>query len=437
MDTDHSVSSNTGQVRKVEVGDGTNEGGILRLRGGSISHSKDNRIPKESGEQTTLNQPRVQEQQTDFRSGKWGDNIKTLDDNDVRFVFQNVNGLSRNGAIHEEFKQNMVRLGGHITGITESNVNWRNFGFRDQWETTLQRNYATLHFSHLSCNEGSVHPLQRGGTSMVCNSRIGAHMIAKGNDSEMGRWSWMRFRGNNKRHILVISAYQVSQHSAKGLGTETCYMQQWRKLRAKHLEDTPRTCFWKDLTIFIRDETKEGKTDTIVMLDANADHSDASFSQMLVDCNLSDLHDDPTLDIAPATYYRGTRRIDYILGSPGITRSVTRTGILAFNDGLKYSDHRAVFIDVSEAGLFSDSGSDPISIKTRGLQTSNRKQVEKCCALLREKLLAHNIFQRCNNLRKNGKEQGMNEVKAEADAIDKQITGAALKAEQQSSNKVY
>ena len=81
----------------------------------------------------------------------------------------------------------MVRLGGHITGISESNVNWRNYIFRDQWEAILQRNYATLHFSHSSCDDGPLPILQRGGTSMICNNRIGVHLISKGQEWGDGR----------------------------------------------------------------------------------------------------------------------------------------------------------------------------------------------------------------------------------------------------------
>jgi hypothetical protein len=92
-------------------------------------------------------------------------------------------------------------------------------------------------------------------------------------------------------------------------------MQQWRKMRGENSKDNPLLRFWKDLTLFIVEGNKDGTTDTTVMLDANADHSDACFAQLLVDCELSDMHDNPMLEIAPATYFRGTRRIDSILGS--------------------------------------------------------------------------------------------------------------------------
>ncbi len=162
---------------------------------------------------------------------EWGDAISNIRDNDVRFLFQNVNGISRSPSIHEEFKCNMIRLGAHLTAISESNVNWRNPSIRDRWESTLQRNYSDLHFSHSSCDEGFSPTSQRGGTSMICNSRMSSRLVSKGHDEVFGRWSWMKFTISSERQLLVITAYQVSQNSPNGLGSETYYMQQWRKIR--------------------------------------------------------------------------------------------------------------------------------------------------------------------------------------------------------------
>ena len=88
------------------------------------------------------------------RCGAWGDNISSLTEGHVRFVFQNVNGLSSSTGIHDALKSKMVELQGTVTALAETNVNWKNFTFRDNWETLLQRSYSTLHFSHSSCDDG-------------------------------------------------------------------------------------------------------------------------------------------------------------------------------------------------------------------------------------------------------------------------------------------
>ena len=129
------------------------------------------------------------------RSDAWGDNISSLTEGHVQFVFQNVNRFSSSTGIHEALKSKMVDFQGTVTALAETNVNWKNFTFRDNWETLLQRSYSSLHFSHSSCDDGHHRPMQRGGTSMICNHRLGAKLVDRGCDNPMGCWSWMKFRG--------------------------------------------------------------------------------------------------------------------------------------------------------------------------------------------------------------------------------------------------
>ena len=75
---------------------------------------------------------------------------------------------------------------------------------------------------------------------MICNYRLGAKLLKKGSDTKLGHWSWMQFPGRHGTKVLVITAYQVSQTSAQGLGMETFYMQQWRKLAKMKTKINPR-----------------------------------------------------------------------------------------------------------------------------------------------------------------------------------------------------
>ena len=69
-------------------------------------------------------------QQQSPKLGTWGDDIYTISDEDVRFVFQNVNGITSSAGVHEALKSKMVELGGTVTALVEANVNWQNFNFR-------------------------------------------------------------------------------------------------------------------------------------------------------------------------------------------------------------------------------------------------------------------------------------------------------------------
>ncbi len=114
----------------------------------------------------------------------------------------------------------------------------------------------------------------------------------------------------------------------------------------------PRSCFWKDLTKFILQETESTRADVLVLMDANAGHDDPLLEKFLLYCQLLDLHDDITNPLPPETYFLGSKKIDFCLGSINVASAVSRNGILGYSDGLKFSDHRALFIDLKEEIIF-------------------------------------------------------------------------------------
>ena len=58
------------------------------------------------------------------RSGAWGDNISSLTEGHVQFVFQNVNGLSSSTGIHEALKSKMVELQFTLVSASAVTVPW-------------------------------------------------------------------------------------------------------------------------------------------------------------------------------------------------------------------------------------------------------------------------------------------------------------------------
>ena len=200
---------------------------------------------------------------------------------------------------------------------------------------------------------------------MMCNYRLGAKLMDKGCDSQLGRWSWMKFRGRQGTKVLIITAYQVSQTSAQGLGMDTVYMQHRRKLANSNATVNPRAQFWADLTMFIQTATA-AHTEVLVMMDANADTTDAGFADFLIACGLHDLHTDGDVDPPPEAYYRGKKKIDFCLDTHGAAYAVTRAEITSYEGGLKYSDHRTLFVDISEELSFTSKEVDPTAHKGRG-----------------------------------------------------------------------
>ena len=54
-----------------------------------------------------------------------------ISNEDVHFVFQNINGLTTFTGVHKSLKARMVDLNGTVTALAETSVNWKNFKFRD------------------------------------------------------------------------------------------------------------------------------------------------------------------------------------------------------------------------------------------------------------------------------------------------------------------
>ena len=171
------------------------------------------------------------------------------------------------------------------------------------------------------------------------------------------------------------------------------------------------------------------------MLDANADMNDTGFSTFLLDCGLHDLHNDISIDLPPETYYRGTQRTDFCLGTHGVASVVVQVGITAYEDGFKYSDHRALFVDLNEDALFSSQGANPTSWHSRGLHIKNKMAMQRYRDLFCKKLLSHSILERCQQLTKHPVGHNPIGLKSEIEAIDAEITRAALQVERSTVEK--
>ena len=156
-----------------------------------------------------------------------------------------------------------------------------------------------------------------------------------------------------------------------------------------------------------------------------------------MDCGLHDLHNDISIDLPPETYYRGTRKIDFCLGTQGVAITVARAGITAYEDGFKYSDHRALFVDLNEDALFPPQGANPTSRHGRGLCTKNKMATQRYRDLFCKKLRAHNILERCQQLTRHPVRCNPIGLKSEIEAIDAEITRAALQAERSTAAKSF
>jgi len=120
-----------------------------------------------------------------------------------------------------------------------------------------------------------------------------------------------------------------------------------------------------------------------------------------------------------------------------ILSSVTKGGLTTYEDGLKFSDHRALFIDIKETDVFVDKGSDPTARENRGLRTKSKEQTKAYLEIVHSHFAEHNIYEKCMNLRESAPTMKVLLFKQEADRIDYQITHLVLNAEKKVSRKNF
>ena len=135
----------------------------------------------------------------------------------------------------------------------------------------MDKGFTELKVNNASCNLGSEAVLQRGSVSMMCTPRFHSWYLEQGLDQELGRWTWMRFKGNDYYNLVVIMVCQVGQKTHSGLGMETTYhiMPRWRKLRPMHSDNcNPHQQFLVDFSRQIELFPSQGD-EIILMMDAN------------------------------------------------------------------------------------------------------------------------------------------------------------------------
>jgi exonuclease III len=94
----------------------------------------------------------------------------------------------------------------------------------------------------------------------------------------------------------------------------------------------------------------------LLSLDANSNLQEDTngLQQLATECNLVDLFQEiHSTTTEFATQARGSKRIDYMLGTRNIIPYITKIGYLPLNSGFD-SDHRAIYADISPTILGHD-----------------------------------------------------------------------------------
>ena len=269
---------------------------------------------------------------------------------------------------------------------------------------------------------------QPGGTGIAVFNALSHKALKPGGDETgLGRWSWVRLRGTSGQVLRIVAAYRPC-YSAGPLST---YQQHIRYLTANNCKDSPKDIFLLDLITAIKKWQNDGDL-VIIMADMNEDVRNTpiknAFRTVGLVEGLTTHHQRP-----PPTHNRGRHPIDGIFLPISLLDQCT-TGYLEFSEAIP-SDHRALWIDLAAHNVCSMEP-EPIECpKARWLQCKDPCIIKWYNQLLLDIVAPHNVLQQIQHLNNTlHKPSSKFHTKKELNAIDHLLMEAKQGAENQCQN---
>ena len=152
-------------------------------------------------------------------------------------------------------------------------------------------------------------------------------------DANLGRWTETTINGKRDRKVTILTVYVVCHQSETEINTKktTAYTQQWHLLKRKFpgRNIDARKITMSDLKERIIELKRIGH-EIIVLVDANdsLQQLNSELTSWVTDLDLIDvITDKHGTEDEPATYARGSQRIDYIFTTNKINEYVYKCGI--------------------------------------------------------------------------------------------------------------
>ena len=310
----------------------------------------------------------------------WMDDKKP--DGVIRLLWENVNSLkvitdpnlARVRCIDEMRK----RLQADVLAMCETNCAWGNAPVDRQFNMLFGQGEERTSKAAYNRNDKFPPKSQYGGTALMAFGRLTGFFGGSGQDeTNLGRWTWMLFKGEGK-NVRVISAYcPVKSCRVRRRGADlhdrlgTVWEQHVRYFG--DLTVDPRKRFDKDLLEELTRWRDEGD-ELILMMDANQHIYDGKLGRALrSDLQLADAYFRMYDDHAPNSHHTGTNPIGGIFTSPGLNLEAVFIG----RHGLGQGDHRLWAVDVTMQSCLGTETPTPKRVQGRGLRTNKAQGYNK------------------------------------------------------------
>ena len=207
----------------------------------------------------------------------------------IRLMWENTNSLkvitdpklARVRCIDELRK----RVQADILGLCETNCAWHVAGRDRQFHQLFGPGEDRM--SRAACNKNDRWPpkSQYGGTALMAFGRLSGFSGGSGEDeTKLGRWSWIRFKGDGKS-VVMVSAYRPVKPSCvrrRGTDLHDHLGTVWEQ-HVRHFGDPdvdPRKRFDEDLLAELT-RFRDVGDEIILMIDANQHIYDGKFGRAL------------------------------------------------------------------------------------------------------------------------------------------------------------
>ena len=338
-----------------------------------------------------------------------------------RLVYENCNGLSNKISgndkldkareINDELEVDVACYNEHRQNLMHKDN--RN-GFAQLFRGgEAEVRAVAAHNTHEGKEVGKV---QEGGTAMVLFGQLIEQydFEASGReDSGLGRWVVMVFRGENGITTRIVCGYNPCYNAKKQ--SKTSYQQARRYYITKEKDLTcPRKRFRNDLINQLTEWREDGDR-LIVCLDANEDiyRKELGLRMTAADgLNMREVVGEFTGSEIGATYFRGTKPIDGVWA----TNDLQVVGACVMPAGYGIGDHRLFVVDFRIDSMIGATPPKIVRIAARRLNTKIPHVAEKYQEILEKKVVEHKLNSRLIEAERHGK--SVEEVRKKVNGVD-------------------
>jgi hypothetical protein len=357
-------------------------------------------------------------------NAQWGDVLQQKHPSHTRVYAINLNGISldRRGGQFDDVCRSLRETQVDVFCGQEHNLDTTQAHLRSIIFTTANQHWDRNRIC-MGTSPITVHtPYKPGGTIMMTVGSLTGRIFKQERD-KWGRWTCQLFQGKATRRLVIISAYQPI---VKGpIAGKITVAAQHRSLLtlANESNNNPRTAFRKDLHDCLR-QYQDQDTDILLLGDFNEvlGSDPDGMSKLAITFGLMDLMASRHSSAPPATYARGSKRLDYALASPTICKALRASGYEEFNSRIS-SDHRGYYFDFDTQQLFGSDTQQLVSHTKRKFSTANVNQVTAYIRRKHQLLTDSNAFGRGTKLLTQGNRHAF------AERLDQDVLRASLTAE--------